>query len=177
MPRFRDIPQFTRDGSYHVTVSWSYLEKQLESWNNPEHGELLDLDPDFQRGHVWSEEQQTRYCEYILRGGVSSKTIYWNSASWGRTYDTPIQLVDGKQRITAVLRFLRNEVPVFGSLYKEYSDKLDMIRHTFDFIVNDLRTRKEVLQWYLDLNTGGTIHTSDEIEKVKRLLAAETKRS
>jgi hypothetical protein len=52
-----------------------------------------------------------------------------------------------------------------------------MIRHTFDFIVNDLRTRKEVLQWYLDLNTGGTIHTSDEIEKVKRLLAAETKRS
>jgi hypothetical protein len=33
----------------------------------------------------------------------------------------------------------------------------------FVFAVNDLPTRAAVLQWYLDLNTGGVVHTSHEI--------------
>lgn len=173
MPKFADIPQFTREGNYHFTVSWAYLERTLASWNNPEDGEYVDMDPDFQREHVWTEAQQIAYCEYILRGGISGKTIYWNNPSWMRGFNQPTVLVDGKQRITAVLRFLRNEIPVFGHFRKEYEDKLDVTRHTFDFVINDLKTRKEVLQWYLDLNTGGTIHTNEEIEKVKRLLKKE----
>ncbi len=36
--------------------------------------------------------------------------------------------------------------------------------------VNDLKTEKEVLQWYVDMNAGGTPHTSEEIEKVKRMI-------
>lgn len=36
--------------------------------------------------------------------------------------------------------------------------------------VNDLKTEKEVLQWYIDMNAGGTPHTSDEIERVKRMI-------
>lgn len=36
--------------------------------------------------------------------------------------------------------------------------------------VNDLKTEKEVLQWYVDMNAGGTIHASDEIERVKKMI-------
>ncbi len=36
--------------------------------------------------------------------------------------------------------------------------------------MNDLRTEKEVLQWYVDMNSGGTPHTSEEIERVKRMI-------
>jgi hypothetical protein len=39
--------------------------------------------------------------------------------------------------------------------------------------INDLKTKKEVLQWYLDFNTGGTVHTEEEIVKVKKLLEQE----
>lgn len=173
MPRFRDIPQFTRDGNYRVDVSWEYLEEQLKSWNNPEHGEVLEMVPDFQRGHVWTEEQQIRYIEFQLRGGNSGRTIYWNNPSWNRNWNKPTQLVDGLQRLTAVLRFLRNEIPAFGHFRREYTDKTDIIRNRFEFVVNDLQTRAEVLQWYIDLNTGGAIHTSEEIEKVRTLLEQE----
>ncbi len=38
------------------------------------------------------------------------------------------------------------------------------------FQVNDLLTREEVLQWYIDLNTGGTDHTDEEINRVKEML-------
>ena len=36
--------------------------------------------------------------------------------------------------------------------------------------VNDLKFEKEVLQWYIDMNAGGTPHTAEEIFRVKKLI-------
>ncbi len=76
--------------------------------------------------------------------------------------------------MTAILGFLGNEVPVFGGyVYSDFGDKLRVILPRLKLHVNNLKTRAEVLQWYLDLNTGGVVHTSAEIEKVQRLLTEE----
>jgi hypothetical protein len=69
-------------------------------------------------------------------------------------------------------RILANEIPAFGARFSEYTDRLHM-DYSFDWYVNDLSTRAEVLQWYLDLNSGGVVHTSEELDKVKLLLAQE----
>lgn len=55
--RFRDIPQMTRDGSYRVNIGWGYIEKWLVDCNG-RWG--VDLDPPFQRAHVWDEERDLR---------------------------------------------------------------------------------------------------------------------
>lgn len=160
----------TNDGHYQVHIHWSYIEKWLEA-----QAELgLDLDPDFQRGHVWTEEQQTRFVEYCLRGGRDSSIIRFNCVGWQRTYEGPFVLVDGKQRLEAVRKFLRNDLKAFGHTIDEYEDKLIFLREqTIIVRVNDLPNRKAVLQWYLDINTGGVVHTSEEINKVIDLLKAE----
>lgn len=176
MPKFADIPQFTQDGHYQVNVSWDYLQGWIDNHQN-DRSYVFDMDPDFQRGHVWSEEQQTNYVEFILRGGKSSRVIYWNCIGWMRNFVGPMVLVDGKQRLTAALRFLNDEIPAFGHKRSDYSDKLRMGHVDFLMNVNDLKTRAEVLQWYLDLNTGGVVHTTDEIEKVRNLLDAEKQKA
>ena len=80
--------------------------------------------------------------------------------------------VDGLQRITAIQRFMNNEIKAFDTYYKDFEDKLprdlDMIVN-----VNNLKTRKEVLQWYIEMNNGGTPHTKEEINRVKILLETE----
>lgn len=176
-PEFKNVPQFTRGATYAVDVSWRYLE----SWLSEQVNDLpLDMDPDFQRGHVWTRPQQVRYIEFILRGGSSGKDIQCNCPGWMqvRGAQGPYVLVDGKQRITAVQAFLNNEFQVFeglsyGGHYRDFADKPDMMQAKFRWHVNDLKTRAEVLQWYLDLNTGGTVHADDEITKVQALLEAE----
>lgn len=170
--RLSDIPQFTREGQYHINVSWRYLEETLQQFSEPDG---IDLDPDFQRAHVWTETQQIRYVEFILRGGRSGRDILFNKSDWSRSEGRkePMVLVDGKQRLQAVRRFMRNEIPAFGSFLSEYEDRPDLLRHGFIFVVNDLATRAEVLQWYIDLNAGGVVHTDNEIERVRQLLAAE----
>ena len=171
MPKFQDIPQFTKAANYHVDVAWDYM---FESWLPEMIAHGLDIDPDFQRGHVWSEEQQIRYCEFVLRGGHSSKEIYINDPHWNKTFkEGEGVLVDGKQRIEAARRFMQNEIKVFGHFRDEFTDHLDILKGRFSVNINDLSTKGEVYQWYLDLNDGGVVHTQDELDKVRKLMAKE----
>lgn len=166
--KFSDIPQFTRDGNYRVNVSWAYLEQHLAALAD---SGQLDLDPDFQRGHVWTEDKQIAYVEFVLRGGKSSRTLLFNAAGWMRSFAGDIQLVDGKQRLEAVLRFLHGEIRAFGLLIQEFEGKLPgLLGPDFVFCINDLKTRKEVLTWYLELNGGGVVHTEEELARVQKLL-------
>lgn len=171
MVKFMDIPRMSY-ASYQVNVSWNFLEKQLASY---EEGWGLELNPDFQRGHVWTDEQRSAYCEWILRGGRSGKDIFFNCPGWsGGPGKGNMVCVDGLQRITAVRMFLRDEISVFGgSVRSDFEDSPGMLIADFIFHVNDLPTRAEVLQWYIDLNSGGTVHKPAEIENVRELLAIE----
>lgn len=174
MTRFQDIPQFTRPCFYKINVGWAYLEKHLEDWLYPTAGAALDLDPDFQRAHVWTAAQQTKYVEFMLRGGHSAKELLFNCTGWNDDYRGPFVIVDGKQRLEAVRKFLRNELPIFGeNRYQDYTDKLRLSHTDFIMEVNNLETREQVLTWYLETNTGGTPHTEAEIKRVKKLLSAE----
>ena len=163
--KFDDIPQITQ-ANYRINVSWQYLEHQLKDFE--EIG--LELEPDFQRAHVWSESQQIAYIEWILRGGKSGREILFNCPGWMRSYNGPIVLVDGLQRITAVRRFMNNEIPAFGHKLNEYEDKIRLAGPDFIFYVNDLSSKLDVLQWYLDINEGGTVHTKEQLDYVRQLM-------
>lgn len=173
---FSDIEPFTQAGGYEINVPLKRLEKALEDWK-ADYG--LDLNPDFQRGHVWTEEQQIAFVEFLLRGGVTGRVIYFNSPAWGGTsergdLDETILCVDGLQRLTACLRFMRDEIKVFGHKFSEFEGSPRMI-HDLRLNVNDLKTRAEVLKWYIEFNSGGTVHSKEEIARVQQLLDDELK--
>ena len=176
MAKFSDIRKYTKPPCYHCNINIDRLENQIQHYIKEF---SCQLNPDFQRGHVWNEEKQIAYVEFLIRGGQSAKDIYFNMPYWMHWINMDFNknncmvLVDGKQRIEAIRKFYRNELPVFGHILKEYEDSYVITSICLDFYINNLVTRKEVLQWYLDLNTGGVIHTTKEIEKVKKLLEKE----
>lgn len=170
MAKYRDIPQLTRPAYYRVTMPWWAIEKALEDYNS---FGTLQLDPPFQRAHVWTDQQRIAYVEFILRGGDSSKEIHFNQADWMTGFKAPMYLVDGKQRLEAVRRFMCNDLAIFGGLLcNDFEDSLPL-EAAFIFHVNNLQTYAEVLQWYIDLNAGGVAHTEEEIARVRILLIAE----
>lgn len=166
--RFRDIPQFTREGSYAVDCSLPFLV----DWIQDEVKEGLELNPDFQRGHVWTNEQEVAYIEFLLKGGRTGRDLYLNKPSWHTpgadgAYDDYV-CVDGLQRITAIQGFIENRFPVFGSFYREFEDRIG-IMNTVRIHVNNLKTKKEVITWYIEMNSGGTPHAKSEIDRVTAL--------
>lgn len=171
MPKLQDIPQYYQV-RYAVTQPWRSLFK--ETLPGYDTAYTLDLDPDFQRAHVWDEKKQVAWLEYILSGGQYSRDIKFACPGFqGRGHAGPMVLVDGKQRIEAVRRFTDNEIKAHGFYLREYEDKLDWVDHSFIFQIADLKTREEILTWYLQLNAGGVVHTKAEIDKVKILLEKE----
>lgn len=169
MPTFKEIPKYTSVGSYQINMPLMYFERWIKEMQEDCN---LDLEPDFQRGHVWAENQQIAYVEHLLKGGKSGRILYFNCPNWNDGGCDDFVCVDGLQRITAILRFLRNEIPAFGFKYMEYTDKIPI---DIDVLINinNLKTRKEVLTWYIEINKGGTPHTSGEIAMVKALLERE----
>ena len=174
MPKFSEIKQLTQDGNYRGDVPLDYLPKVIKGYEN-NYG--LRMDVDFQRAHVWNDQQRSAYVEHLLTGGNGPRTIRFNCPNWNRVTrsDEPclMVVVDGKQRLTTCLRFMNNEIPAFGYLYKEYEDRLRIAGPGLVFRINDLNNRADVLRWYLEMNEGGVAHTKAELDKVKKLLAEE----
>ena len=171
--KFKDIQKIPF-AYYAVDVSFDYLEEMIDRYIDTHN---LIMNSDFQRGHIWTKDQQVKYVEWILRGGFSGKDIFFNKSDWMAfrgDSNLPMVLVDGLQRLTAVLKFLKDDIEIFGNNKRsDFEDRPSMTEATLKFHINNLKTRAEVLQWYLDFNSGGTIHTEDELNKVRKLLKAE----
>lgn len=171
--RFRDIPQLTEAGQWECDFTPDRLVAFVDE-NVSQH--RLQLCPDFQRGHVWTEAQQIAFVEFFLRGGKTGRVVYLNDPHWqGRNRSggySDFVIVDGLQRVTAFRRWLADEFRVFGSLRSEFADSI-RLTNTMKLNINTLPTRAAVLQWYLEMNAGGTPHADAEIERVRGLLAAE----
>ena len=175
--KWSDIPQFPA-ARWSVDVPWTHLDENLETLRGD--GELR-LDPDYQRAHVWSPEQQRAYVEFQLMGGEISRTIIFNAPHW-RKLGQPlteqyIELLDGKQRLEAVRAFLRGDVKAFGLGFDEFEGRLPTMEYRFRFQICCLETREEVLQLYLKINAGGTPHSDEELARVRRLLEDERNRA
>lgn len=159
---FHDIKQLPRS-TYRADIPWLGMERFLNEHEN------VVLEPDFQRAHVWNKIKQTKYIEWILSGGNSGKDMYFNCSSWMSRFNTPLILVDGLQRLTAVRLFLANRVKAFGLNYRQFSGDLPLLNCNFSVSVATLKTKRDVLEWYLAINSGGVVHKKLEIERVKLL--------
>jgi Protein of unknown function DUF262 len=166
------------DASYQVDVSLVHMESFLEGQRDDMKslGGVLDLEPDYQRGHVWTLEQRVRYVESLIRGQAPN-TLMFNCPGWGRseaTGDIPrytFQCIDGLQRMTTVRMFMRGEFTVFDGLTAadlRYSP-FDPLRVRMQVRVYEFTTRAELLQFYLDLNSAGTVHPPEELARVSAL--------
>lgn len=175
-----DIPPYIGAASHVECVSG----RRLAGWVH-DHAENdgYDLDPDFQRGHVWADALRSAFVEHLLRGGMHGRTLVWNSPTYEphgtlkhRDLPDTLVLVDGKQRYTAVTRFLAGEVTVFGGhRYEDFDDdsKQQMGSATGQLRmfmnVHSLQFRRQLLDLYLQMNEGAVAHDPAEIARVKAL--------
>ncbi|WOE32138.1 MULTISPECIES: DUF262 domain-containing protein [unclassified Acinetobacter] len=155
---------------------FSYLETWIKNENkDTKYG--IDLNPDFQRGHVWTQDQQVHYIENVLRRIVdeSGLTIRFNNPTWRETKITgdlieQVVCIDGLQRLTAIRKFIAGELNIFGISYSLLPARIILRDLTVVIKMYDFANKADLLSFYLDINAGGTYHTESEINRVRELL-------
>lgn len=164
---------------YRVNYDAGSVEHMIDWLNETTTG--LILDPDYQRGHVWSTEQQKAYVEALISGRLSDvqRTLQFNSVDWDDGHlDAPIEIFDGKQRLHAIRTFVAGGLEIFtGMRFNDFvGTRYSLTRGTntlLTIVIYSIKNRAALLSYYLDINRGGTIHGDAEITRVTELLNTE----
>lgn len=147
-----------------IDFGFAYLEKGVETF-------ALDFDPPFQRGHVWTDVQREAFMGHMLTGGHVQPLI-WNEVGNLAT-NSHYEILDGLQRLTTILRWIRNEIPAdIGNgvrIYRRDTDEVFRLELRIQVSFTKLGP-VEVLEYYLRLNSGGTPHSHEALDKVRKML-------
>ena len=163
---------------YIVDVELKRLKYQFAQYSEDYGG--FEYNPDFQRGYVWSQEQKIGYMESFVSNILSpqQRTITLNCPDFTRinkAKDSDLNgfvIVDGLQRTSAINDFIDAKFKIFGKYGFEdlENSKFSLSRKTVKVQVFSWQYKREILEYYLMFNTGGTIHSKKELQRVQGLL-------
>ena len=172
--RYDEIPKF-KNFSIDTNLAYGFVG-YINFINDAVQNQGLQMQSWFQRQHVWTEDQQIAYIEFFLKGGISGRDVFFNlNLSTGE-----FVCVDGLQRTNAIERFVDNEICAFGQHCSDFRFPIRDVAGipSADFKVNvhmnHIETHKEILEWYYSLNSGGTPHSKEELDKIRQLIAETT---
>lgn len=114
--------------------------------------------PPFQRPAVWTRAQQIRFIESCWMGLPIGVFIYNRTVNDG-PFDA--WLLDGQQRVTAVLAYVADEFPVFGHMFSDLT-QADLRKWSmsvaFPCMMTNLEDEAQLREVYDRLAYGGTPH-------------------
>lgn len=167
-----------RKSGYSIDVHLANVEQKVESLSEEARimGGVLQLNPDFQRGHVWTTEKQVSFIENFFRK-ITPNVLRFNCPTYFDEKEVKdlvagdIVCVDGLQRLTAMRDFMSGKFKIFNSYFAEdlKNTPFDPRRSTFKVEMFDIPSKKELLRFYLDINTGGVVHSDEEILRVSKM--------
>lgn len=111
---------------------------------------LINLDPPYQRRSVWNQPYKDFFIDTLLLNYPAPAIFIYEDIS--EDGSTQYNVVDGKQRLTAVFDFLKNEFPVFdqavtselrGKFFEEFSKDQKVKFYQYTFLVEYLPTASE----------------------------------
>lgn len=118
--------------------SYSHPISDIRDWD---HNQRLELRPDFQRNEVWSKAAQVMLIDTIIRGIPIPKIYIKSIITDGNTYRI---VIDGQQRLTAILKFVKNNLRLKNPYVGEFQNK------KFSELPDDIQ--KGILRYKIDIN-------------------------
>lgn len=115
--------------------------------------------PPFQRPPVWTMEQKVRFIESAWMGLPIGAFVYNQTPDMKSRFDC--WLLDGQQRITAIIEYINDEFDVFGHKFSELTEadhrRWDM-SVSFPALRTTLQDEEKLRDVYDRLAYGGTPH-------------------
>lgn len=137
----------------------------------------LDMEPDYQRGYEWTLEDKQKLIDSIFKNVEIGKFAFIHN---GYKHDSPYlyQILDGKQRLNAILEFYENRFTYNGLYFYQLSLRDQHWFERYPITVAEAQdlTREQILRYFLNLNTGGRQISMEHLAKVALMLEEEMKK-
>jgi len=139
----------------------------------------IDLDPDYQRGNVWNENQKVALIDSIFKNiDIGKFTII--KRKWGSNPNKPktpfmYEMLDGKQRITTLFEFYMSRFKYKGMFFYQMNprDRNHFKHYPISYAETEPLTDEQKYRYFLKLNTCGTPVDKNHLRKVRELWLKE----
>ena len=136
----------------------------------------LILDPAYQRDFVWTTDQKRHYIKNLFedKAEITPTIVEYYDDTHTHVYE----VLDGKQRIKALLDFYNNEFDVEGLYFKDLTAEdqyfFENHRVVYTRVMNranssDLKLETKI-QLFLEINLLGTRMSDEDLAKAQALL-------
>lgn len=134
----------------------------------------LNLDPEYQRGYVWSQEDKEKLIDSIF-GNVDIGKFCFIKNKYSDDY--LYEVLDGKQRCRTILDYYENRFPYKGKYYNDLSnnDRWYFDNYMISTAEVDFADKQTVLKYFLLLNTAGKVMDEEHLAKVNQMYLEEKK--
>lgn len=129
----------------------------------------VDFNPSYQRDLVWQLEDERKLIESIFNRVDIGKFVFIHM---GYPADLMYEILDGKQRLTALYRFFTDQFTYKGYYYSELPWNLKYVFEDTPVSVactrgEDLK-EKDILNYFLKLNTSGKPVAREHLDKIEK---------
>jgi len=139
----------------------------------------IDLEPEYQRGNVWNIDQKISLIDSIFKN-IDIGKIAIIKRPWGPDGNVPLtpklyEMLDGKQRLTALIEFFTGRFSYKGKYYNDLhpADRNHFKYYNISYAETSNLTKKQKYRYFLKLNTTGTPVDPVHMEKVASMLNEE----
>lgn len=143
----------------------------------------IDLNPDYQRGNVWTIDQKIALIDSMFKN-IDIGKFSVIKRPWGSNPNKPetpllYEMLDGKQRLTAIYEFYIGKFKYKGKYFHELHprDQGHLKRYTINYAELPPMTNEQKYRYFLKLNTGGIPVSDDHLNKVRELWLKEKMKS
>lgn len=169
-----DVEKFTQDED----VQFSFSQRQISSLLHTSYSTFgIDLEADYQRGNVWSEEQKVALIDLIFRNiDIGKFTLI--RRSFKTKQDFLYEILDGKQRLTAIREFFEGRFKYKGKTFQELHpfDQNHFEDYDISYASTEPLTDEQKYRYFLKLNVSGVPMDENHLKKVEKMLKKEEKK-
>ncbi|NRS90428.1 uncharacterized protein with ParB-like and HNH nuclease domain [Flavobacterium sp. 7E] len=129
---------------------------------------LLTVDNSFQRNYVWLEKHQIKLIETILLGFPIPEIYLWQKDTDSKSGNMKFSIIDGQQRLGAILNFINDEFSLQAIAIDEKNLKMNFVGKKFSELSDD--ERSAIWKFKLSLRiVGEEIERNDVVNMFLRL--------
>jgi hypothetical protein len=157
-------------------VRFQYMQRDLSSLLSMMVNKYgIDLEPEYQRGNIWSDEQRYDLIESVFRN-IDIGKFAVIKRPWGPDGNKPLtpklyEMLDGKQRLTALFDFYTGRFKYRGKYYYELHprDQGHFKHYTISYAESSPLTKEQKYRYFLKLNVTGSPVAKEHLDKVRRM--------
>lgn len=128
----------------------------------------INMNPDYQRDYVWETKDKELLIDSIFNNIEIGKIVLVRLLYGDYGYE----ILDGKQRLNALLEFYENRFPYKGYYYNDLSraDQIHFIHYVVSVGYITYTNKKTILKYFLMLNRTGKTIDKTQLDKVEKML-------